>query len=352
MQNRLLRKAGSKAGAVALKKGSGAIKKLAPAIEAAAAAGVGLAAGWITYSNVAIDHNVLLPEAIQADRKAFNSGAAGLVSYYASERENTRPLVLVHSINAAACSIEMSPLFNHYRESRSVYSIDLPGFGFSDRADRRYTPALYQAAIIDFLKSQVKQPADVVALSLSSEFAATAAFMEPDLFHSLVLISPTGLNKKKRQGSQKLGENNQGNTAHKLLSVPLWARPLYDLITTKASIRYFLQMSMAMPVPPEMVQYDFLTAHQPGAENAPLYFLSGMLFTPGISNLVYERMQKTPVLVLYDEDAFTNFDLLPEVLDLNSHWKAVRVAPSRGLPQWDNYTATIQTLDNYWSNLP
>ncbi len=333
------------------KVGTTALKRFTPVVEAAAAAATGLAAGWIVYSRVAIDHDMLLPEAIEANRRSFDSPGTGLVSYYASDHENSRPLVLIHSINAAACSIEMSPLFNHYRGSRATYSIDLPGFGFSDRSDRRYTPKLYQTAIIDFLKSQVNQPADVVALSLSSEFAATAAYMEPDLFHSLVLISPTGLSKQKRRAAQKIGENNQGNGAHKLLSFPLWGRPLYDLITTKASIRYFLQQSMAMPVPPEMVEYDFLTAHQPNAENAPLYFLSGLLFTPGINNLVYERMQNTPVLVLYDQDPFTSFGLLPEVLDINSNWKANRIAPSRGLPQWDNFQATTQVLDDYWNNL-
>ncbi len=341
---------GKKVGTAALKRAEPALPRALPVLEAAAGIAAGLATFWVVYSRTAINHNMLLPELIMADRKAFDSKTAGMVSYYVSERENTRPLVLIHSINAAACSIEMSPLFTHYRNSRSTYSIDLPGFGFSDRSDRRYTPELYQAAIIDFLKTQVNGPADVVALSLSSEFAATAAYMEPDLFHSLVVISPTGLNKKKRQAAQNLGENNQGNGAHKLLSFPLWGRPLYDLITTKASIRYFLQKSMAMPVPPELVEYDYLTAHQPGAENAPLYFLSGLLFTPGINNLVYERMDKTPVLALYDQDAFTSFDLLPELLKVNSHWKANRIAPSRGLPQWDNFYATIQVLDDYWSN--
>ncbi len=337
---------------VGKKAGTTILKRFTPVVGAAAAAAAGLATGWIVYSRAAIDHDMLLPESIMADRKAFDSRAAGVVSYYSSNRENSRPLVLIHSINAAANSLEMSPLFNHYRNQRATYSIDLPGFGFSDRSDRRYTPELYQTAIIDFLKTQIDQPADVVALSLSSEFAATAAFMEPDLFHSLTLISPTGLSKSSsKRRSQKLGENNQGNGAHKALSFPLWARPLFDLITTKASIRYFLQQSMAMPVPPEMVEYDFLSSHQLGAQNAPLYFLSGLLFTPGINTLVYERLQNTPVLVLYDKDPFTSFELLPGLLKQNDNWKAVQISPSKGLPQWDNFHATHQTLDDYWSNL-
>jgi pimeloyl-ACP methyl ester carboxylesterase len=46
------------------------------------------------------------------------------------------PMLLVHSVNASASAAEMAPLFDYYRQSRSVYALDLPGFGFSDRSDR------------------------------------------------------------------------------------------------------------------------------------------------------------------------------------------------------------------------
>jgi pimeloyl-ACP methyl ester carboxylesterase len=109
--------------------------------------------------------------------------------------------VLIHSVNAAASAYEMRPIFEQYRGKRPIYALDLPGFGFSERSDRRYTPQLFSEAIADLLRTQVRetQPVDIVALSLGCEFAASVALAMPERVRSLALISPTGLAGKTRQ---------------------------------------------------------------------------------------------------------------------------------------------------------
>ncbi|WP_242445288.1 hypothetical protein [Chromatium okenii] len=42
-----------------------------------------------------------LPAAIQATRHDFNSASAGRIHYYADTSASGRPLLLIHSINAA-----------------------------------------------------------------------------------------------------------------------------------------------------------------------------------------------------------------------------------------------------------
>jgi pimeloyl-ACP methyl ester carboxylesterase len=209
-----------------------------------------------------------------------------------------------------------------------------------------YSPGLYETALLDFLKTQVGEPADVVALSLGSEFAARAALADPNLFHSLVMISPTGFSFQSERGSQRASQTGLSDLLHPLLAFPLWAQPLYDLIATRLSIQYFLQQSFVGTVPPDLVEYAYATAHQPGAEIAPLYFISGKLFTPGIRQAVYERLQ-VPTMVLYDRDAFTSFEMLPELLLRNPNWQAVRLVPSLGLPQFERIEDTVEVLDSF-----
>lgn len=145
----------------------------AGALFATALAAIG---GWIGYSALRVNHRRILPDAINAERRTFISPASGMLSYYADRKAAGRPLVLIHSINAAASAYEMKPIFEQYRGIRPVYALDLPGFGFSDQSNRVYSPRLYANAIIDFLQTQVKGgAADVIALSLGSEFAAMAA---------------------------------------------------------------------------------------------------------------------------------------------------------------------------------
>ncbi|MBC7809503.1 MAG: alpha/beta hydrolase [Burkholderiales bacterium] len=318
---------------------------------AALVAGATLATvgGWIVYSALGINHRWPLPHAINAERRTFSGNNTGTLSYYADTSIAGRPLVLIHSINAAASAYEMRPIFEQYRRMRPVYALDLPGFGHSERADRVYSPQLYTQAVLDILK--ITGQADVIALSLGGEFAARAALERPDLFHSLTLISPSGFTpSREKRASQSATENGTTDTAYGLLSSRLWSQAFYDLLVTKRSIEWFLSMSFVGPVDVGLATYDYLTGHQAGARNAPLYFVSGKLFTRDIRESVYEQLT-IPVLVVYDEDAFVSFDLLPEVVERHENWHLQRITPTKGLPQFEQPEALRDTLNQFWDKL-
>lgn len=323
-----------------------------PVAVGTAAATVPIAAG-IVYSAVAIDHAVPLSPAIAATQRRIRSVQAGEMNCYVDEIASGRPLVLVHSVNAAASAYEMRPLFERYRGQRPVYAPDLPGFGFSERTDRVYTPALYADALIDILREATAQreAADVVALSLGSEFAARAALRQPDLVHSLTLISPTGLSARTQMNrSERAGTSQVGDRLYSLFRFPLWSQAFYDMLASRQSIRYFLQRSFVGEPDSALVSYAYATSHQPGARYAPLAFVSGQLFTPEIRESVYERL-KMPVLALYDRDGFVSFDTLPDVLRQNPNWRSTRLIPSNGLPQFERLDETVAAMDTFWQEI-
>ncbi len=320
------------------------------------ARGAGLAAGtlaaaagwWITYSRFWIHHKLPLPKAIDADLRSFDSEAAGMLGYYQASESAGRPLLLVHSVNAAASSYEMGPVFSRFRARRPVVAVDLPGFGFSERSDRLYSARLYHEAILDLIGKLFDEPVDVVALSLGCEFAARAALIDPEKIRSLAFISPSGLGARRRtRGPRRAGLTGRGDRAHRVLSNRLWGLPLFDLIATQASIQFFLQQSFTGAVPDDMVRYAYASAHQPGAQFAPLYFLSGKLFTPNILPAFYARLEQ-PVLVLYDRDAYTGFGNLPGLIDARKNWQATRILPTRGLPQFERMDDVARELERFW----
>ena len=61
-----------------------------------------------------------LPSALDAPRKVFESDSAGYISYYDSETGTGRPLVLLHSINAAPSAMEIKPLSKRLSASRMM----------------------------------------------------------------------------------------------------------------------------------------------------------------------------------------------------------------------------------------
>ncbi len=318
------------------------------ATKTVALAGAGAVTGWSLYSRFAINHDVALPPALDAPQRSLESTWAGQVNYYAEDAAEGKPLVLVHSVNAAASAMEMKPLFEHYRGQRPVYALDLPGYGFSDRSPREYTPQLFADVIAEFIEQVVGEAADVIALSLGCEFAARAAVARPDLFHSLVFLSPTGFTGEGDEGRTERASRRDGSDrAYRLLSNPLWSQPLYDLIASPPSIRYFLGMSFTGTPPQSLIDYGYRTAHQPGAKNVPLHFLSGRLFTGNIRSTLYEQLA-VPTLVLYDQDPYVDFSDLPQLLASNSCWQAERILHTKGLPHWEKLDETTTSIDRFW----
>lgn len=308
--------------------------------------------GWLAYSRLIVNHSQLLPPAINAPRRTFVGNRLNRsMSYYMDTSTSGRPLVLIHSINAAASAYEMRPIFEYYRTRRPVFALDLPGFGFSERSDTDYSPRVYADSIRDFLDEVPGEAPDVIALSLGSEFAAWAALEEPDRIHSLTMISPSGFTPREQKvSSQRAGESKTGDRVYEILSNPFWSQAFYDLLTTKAGIRYYLKKSFVGLLDEGLVDYDYRTSHQPGARYAPLYFVSGKLFTRDVRSEVYAKLD-LPVLVIYDRDSFVRFDTLPEFASTRPNWHLARVAPTLGLPQFENMDRVAEELDRFWSEV-
>jgi pimeloyl-ACP methyl ester carboxylesterase len=239
-----------------------------------------------------------LPAALHGERVEFDSRAGRLSAYVAGSGP---ALLLIHSINAVASAAEVRPLYEHYAARRTVIALDLPGYGFSERSDRHYSPRLMTDAlhaVVDRIHARiVTGPLDALALSLSSEYLARAAWEAPVAFRSLAFVSPTGLNGA-RPYRGRSGSTRAVPGAHALLRGPGWGRALYRLLTRPNVIRYFLRRTWGRPqIDERLRRYNVLTARQVGAEYAPLYFLSGGLFSVDI-DWIYEQLTQ-PVWMSY-----------------------------------------------------
>lgn len=282
-----------------------------------------------------------LGPAIDSEVGGIDVMGLGALGYYRSDAGEGAPVVLIHSINAAASSYEMRPLFEAFRGKRPVYALDLPGFGRSKRGDREYSADLYSRAIERFIidvASPKGVPVDAVALSLSSEFLARTANRAPELFQSLTLLSPTGFDGRHR-GSSPIG------LRAKLLKLPGVSDALFAALGTTASVRYFLQKSFTKAPDEGLVKYAHESATKvPGGKYAPLTFLSGSLFTPDAEKSLYGAL-KVPTRVVYDQDPYTRFDRLDAVCQSNPKVTAAPVRPSRGMAHFEHTAAVVSEIE-------
>ena len=234
-----------------------------------------------------------LPAAVSGERLEFASPAGRLSAYVAGQGP---PLLLVHSINASASAAEMRPLHEQYRASRTVFSVDLPGYGFSDRSDRDYTPRLMTDAV-HAVTEQMRMrcgpaPIDALALSLSCEYLARAAAEAPDRYRSVALVSPTGF-RGLRPWRGAPGSTRGQPWLYKALRGPGkgWGGAVFRALTKPGVIRYFLRRTWgSKQIDEALWAYDVLTTRVTGAQHAPLHFLSANLFSANI-HTVYEQLE-------------------------------------------------------------
>ncbi|WP_200231995.1 alpha/beta fold hydrolase, partial [Rubrivivax gelatinosus] len=282
-----------------------------------------------------------LPPALAAEHHRL-----GDIGYYVAGRG--KPLLLVHTVNAAASAADVRPIFEHCSESRTVFALDLPGFGSSDRSDREYTPRLMTDAVLAMLGPIRERcgpgPVDVLGVSLGCEFVARAASEMPEAFGRIALVSPTGfMGRRTLRGPE--GSTLGKPWLHRILAAPLWANGLYRLLTRPGVVRYFLERTWGSKrIDETLWAYCVASARQPGARHAPLHFLAGNLFGADMHR-IYQALQQ-PVWashgVLGD---FTDYRAMSIVAG-RPNWR-FSVYPTGALPYFEVPRPFFNELDGF-----
>ena len=247
------------------------------------------------------------------------------------------PLLLVHSVNAAASAAEVRPVYEHFAATRRVIAYDMPGYGLSERADIDYTPRLMTDALHAVVaevqrRCDPKKPVDVLAVSLGCEFLARAAVERPGDYGRLAFVSPTGFNgSSPRRGAP--GSTREIGWLRSFLRVP-WAPSLFRGLTRPGVVRYFLQRTWGgKQIDETLWAYCVATAREPGARHAPLQFLSGCMFSGDIHD-VYERVSQPAWASHGVRGDFTDYRQLGGLVAQRPNW-TVDVFQTGAMPYFE-----------------
>lgn len=293
-----------------------------------------------------------LPPALIAEIHTLQ-GAAGAIAVYAGG--SGPPVLLVHSVNALASVAEVRPLFEALSQDHSVYALDLPGYGLSERLPRAYTVGDMCAAVLKVAQWLAQrhpgQPLQAVGVSLSCEFVARVAQDAPSLFAALALVSPTGFRGGKPLRQPKGSTLFMGGFDRFLRRPgPGWGRFLFRQLSRPSVVRYFLQRTWgSKEIDETLWAYAVRTAHAPNAEQAPLSFLSGGLFSADM-HTVYENLQ-LPVWVVHGTRGdFTDYRALALVRK-RFNWH-VTVMQAGAMPYFEDlhaFVAAFRAFEAKWT---
>ncbi|MBX0329874.1 alpha/beta fold hydrolase [Oscillochloris sp. ZM17-4] len=208
-----------------------------------------------------------------------------------------RPILLVHSINAAASAFEMRGPFAALQGDGEVHAMDLLGYGNSDRPARRYAAEDY----IDQIGAQLARigaPTAVVASSLGAAYAVAAADRWPERVRSLVLACPVGISQLARPAGPVAW------AIYRILRGPV-GRQIFRWLTSESGTRYFLNRQAyhdPASVTPETLAGFYTSAQRPGGYYAPICFLTGLLNCDIAA--AFARLRQ-PTLIIWGKQATT-----------------------------------------------
>ena len=141
-----------------------------------------------------------------------------------------KPILLVHDLAPASSGFEWKNLVGKLSETYTVYTIDLLGFGRSEKPNLTYTNYLYVQLISDFIKSEIGHRTDMIASGSSAALGIMACSNSPELFNQLLFINPECL----LSCSQVPGKN--AKLYKIILDLPIVGTLIYNIACSKQFI--------------------------------------------------------------------------------------------------------------------
>ncbi len=220
-------------------------------------------------------------------------------------------LVFLHSLGGGSSAYEWSKVYPAFAASHRVLAPDLIGWGQSAHPVKDYQVDDYLTMLAEFIQQVAQPPVPVVASSLTAGLIIRLAIQQPELFQTLFLVGPSGLN--------DFGLDYGRGLAARVAGIPLLDRLIYTLgAANELAVRNFLQQFLfAEPnrISAELVAAYVASAQQPNAEYAALASLRGDLC---FDLALYIAQLTVPTMIVWGEQSkFTGVKIGRQLAGLN-----------------------------------
>lgn len=208
------------------------------------------------------------------------------------------PLLLLHGFGA---SLEqwrdnLADLAQH----RTVYALDLLGFGDSEKAATLFNADLWSDQVQDFWQTWIDRPVVLLGHSLGALVALNTTVRQPEMVERLVLLTLPAAREELLSGWME----SLSRGAERLFSTPLLIRPLFQIFRRPGVIRGALRQIYQRRdrVDDALVQQFVSPTADRGAARTLCYLVRSrteLQFTPETKKLVPQLT--VPTLLLWGQ---------------------------------------------------
>ena len=122
---------------------------------------------------------------------------------YYTRKGKGSPILLIHDMLPGGSGYEWTRIEDELALEHTVYNLDLPGCGRSEKSGITYTNFVYVQAICDFIKNVIGEKTDVIVNGYAVSFVVMACHNEKDLFNKNMMVNPVSLSSLKQMPGKK-----------------------------------------------------------------------------------------------------------------------------------------------------
>ncbi len=141
------------------------------------------------------------------------------------------PLLLIHDLTLGSSQYEFHNIIYSLSKNYEVYSIDLLGYGLSDKPKITYTNYLYVQQISDFIKNIIGKKTDIIATGDAAPISIMTCHNDPNIINKMIFINPQSLYQLNTIPSK------QTKALKLLFELPILGTFIYNLIASKDNIQ-------------------------------------------------------------------------------------------------------------------
>ena len=256
------------------------------------------------------------------------------------------PLLLIHDTFPGSSGYEWNRIEKHLAKKHTVYTMDLSGYGCSDKPGITYTNYLYVQLIINFIRQVIGQKTNVLVSGGSCAFVIMASSQEKKDFDKILLVNPPLPESLNRKCSIK------DKLFEKTLLLPVFGTFFYHILVSRETIRRFF--SKKLYADPLHVDNDLINAHYEAAHLGGYYakypyasLISRKLNTNlalGIQN------SQNDLFILHGSEAGKSSVISCRYQQLNPSIISYGIENARHYPQMENPQKFLQITEKLLKN--
>ena len=292
--------------------------------------------------NKVIAASACLKEMLDTDVRNYYHWRFGDIYY--TKKGKGSPILLIHDMLPGGSGYEWTRIEDELALEHTVYNLDLPGCGRSEKSGMTYTNFVYVQAICDFIKNVIGEKTDVIVNGYSASFVVMACHNEKTLFNKIMMVNPVSLTSLKQMPGRK------EKLLRKCLEIPVFGTLVYHMVVSRSAVNDdFIEKYAFDPFHPDRELQDayYEAAHKGGYYAKCLYSSQSAKYMNINIRHAVESIDNS-IYIVEGEDEPNGAAIVEAYQKVNPAIESATIPCSKHFPHIENVEAFLEQVGAFF----